>query len=152
MNIRPIIKSDILGLKSVLDNCELFPADYLDEMIVDYLENPNTDHLWFTVAEEGKVLSIAYCAPMKFTNGTYNLYAIGVHNDYQGKGIGKKMMVYLEKELKSAGHRILIVETSSTDNLALTREFYNRCGYRKEASIHNFWDDGDDKVVFWKKL
>ncbi len=89
---------------------------------------------------------------MTFTNGTYNLYAIGVHNDYQGKGIGKKMMTYLENELKSVGHRILIVETSGTDALALTREFYDKCGYRREACIQDFWDEGNDKIVFWKKL
>ena len=152
MKIRFVIDSDILGLKTVLDNCELFPAEYLDNMIDDYLTNPKTDHIWFAAEENGMVLSIAYCAPMTFTNGTYNLYAIGVHNDYQGKGIGKNMMSYLENKLRSEGHRILIVETSGTDTLALTREFYQKCGYRREASIQDFWDDGDDKIVFWKKL
>jgi ribosomal protein S18 acetylase RimI-like enzyme len=152
MDIRPIIKADIEGLKNVLDNCELFPSEYLDDMITDYFINPDTDHIWFTVEQEGKILSIAFCAPMTFTNGTYNLYAIGVHNDYQGKGIGNKMIAYLESKLKTAGHRILIVETSSTDALALTREFYDKCGYRREAVIQDFWDEGDDKIVFWKKL
>ena len=152
MNTRPILKQDLTGLKSVLDNCELFPSEYLDDMIDDYLENPNTDHIWFTVEIDNTILSIAYCAPMKFTNGTYNLYAIGVHNDHQGKGIGKKMMSYLENELKSSGHRNLIVETSGKDALALTREFYDKCEYRREATIKDFWDEGDDKVVFWKKL
>ena len=89
---------------------------------------------------------------MTFTNGTYNLYAIGVHMNHQGKGIGKKMMQYLEQQLKTSGHRILIVETSGTEALARTREFYMKCGYRQEAVISDFWDEGDDKVVFWKKL
>ena len=152
MNIRLIEKQDVSGLKTVLDNCELFPSEYLDDMIADYLSNPETDHIWFTAENDTQIVSIAYCAPMTFTNGTYNLYAIGVHSDYQGKGIGKKMMTYIENKLKSEGHRILIVETSSSDALALTREFYTKCNYRIEATISDFWDKGDDKVVFWKQL
>lgn len=152
MKIRPIERSDLASLKSVLDNCELFPSEYLDDMIKDYFENPETQDIWFTVEEQSIVKSIAYCAPMSFTNGTYNLYAIGVHNDYQGKGIGKEMMSYLEDKLRKLGHRILIVETSGKDALALTREFYLKCNYTQEANIRDFWDEGDDKVVFWKKL
>ena len=73
MKIRSIIKSDILGLKKVLDHCELFPSEYLDDMIADYFDNSEKDQIWFTAEDEGKVISIAYCAPMTFTNGTYNL-------------------------------------------------------------------------------
>lgn len=136
------------SLKSVLDNCELFPSEYLNDMIADNFDNPKTDHIWYTVESDNTILSIAYCAPMTFTNGTYNLYDFGVHNDHQGKGIGRKMMDYLELELKNAGHRILIVESSGPNAQALTREFYDKCNYRKEASIKDFWDEGDDKVIF----
>lgn len=152
MEIRPITKSDLPSLKNVLDNCELFPSEYLDEMIDDYLENPETKDIWFTAVENTEIRSIAYCAPMTFTNGTYNLYAIGVHNDYQGKGIGRLMMTYIEDQLRSNGNRVLIVETSGKDALRLTREFYDKCQYNKEATLRDFWDEGDDKIIYWKKL
>ena len=60
------------------------------------------------------------------------------------------MMNYLEALLCQAGHRILIVETSS--KLELTKAFYHKCNYTKEAVIRDFWTKGDDKVVFWKYL
>ena len=79
-------------------------------------------------------------------------YAIGVQNDLQGKGVGKKMMTFIEDYLKSKGKRVLIVDTSSMPEFDLTREFYLKIGYTKEATIRDFWKEGDDKIVFWKKL
>ena len=150
--IRPIKKSDLPALKEVLDTIELFPSEYLDGMIADYLNNPESEDIWFTSTEGEKPISLAYCAPEKFTEGTFNLYAIGVKKDCQGKGLGGKMMDYLEKELKSAGNRVLIVETSSSPDLELTREFYPKQGYKQVAVLPDFWTEGEDKVIFWKKL
>lgn len=152
METRPVTKQDIDGLKSVVDSCGLFPSEYLEEMISDYLDNPDTEDIWFTAVENERNLGVGYCAPEKFTDGTYNLYAIGVLNDEQGKGIGKRMMHYLETLLKEQSKRILIVETSSSDQFKLTRKFYKGLGYIQEAIIRDFWQKGEDKVVFWKKF
>lgn len=44
-NIRKVIKSDLEGLKHVLDTIELFPAEMLDDMISDYFENPVSEEI-----------------------------------------------------------------------------------------------------------
>lgn len=150
--IRKVKKDDLQYLKDVLDSIELFPSEILEDMISDFFNNPETEEIWFTATENEMPISIGYCAPEKLTEGTYNLYAIGVRSDIQGKGIGRTMMKYLEEELKKKGHRILIVETSGTDDFELTRKFYENLGYSKEAVIRDFWKDGDDKVIYWKKL
>jgi len=151
-NIRAAKAEDIPAIKEVLDTIELFPSEYLEDMMSDYLNNPETEDIWFTATEDDKPISLAYCAPEKFTEGTFNLYAIGVKKDCQGKGLGGKMMDYLEQELKSAGQRVLIVETSSSPDLALTREFYPKQGYKQVAVLPDFWKEGEDKVVYCKKL
>lgn len=150
--IRLVTKDDIKGLKDVLDSIELFPSEMLDDMISDYFKNPETQEIWFTALAHKKPISIGFCAPEKLTEGTYNLYAIGVRSDMQGKGIGREMMNYIERHLKQNGHRILIVETSGTDDFRLTRKFYENLNYTKEAVIRDFWKEGDDKVIYWKKL
>jgi len=152
MSIRKVIKDDINALKEVLNSIDLFPAEILDDMISDYFENPETSDIWFTAIQDKKPIGIGYCAPEKLTEGTYNLYAIGIRSDIQGKGIGGAMMNYIENELKSQGQRILIVETSGTEDFRLTRKFYENLNYTKEAVIRDFWSEGDDKVIFWKKL
>ena len=150
--IRKIYKSDIPELKKVLDSSGLFPSDYLEDMISDYLANEESTDIWFTTTNKEVPISIGYCAPERLTEGTYNLYAIAVRKDFQGKGIGEKMMNYIEDRLKQNGDRILIVETSSSDDFKLTRKFYENLDYTKEAVIRDFWEDGDDKVIYWKKL
>jgi len=150
--IRKVVKQDGAALKEVLNSIELFPAEMLDDMISDYFNNPKSQDIWFTATQNDQPIAIGYCAPEKLTEGTYNLFAIGVRNDIQGKGIGKKMMAYLEDQLKQNGNRILIVETSGTDDFKLTRKFYENLNYTKEAVIRDFWANGDDKVIYWKKL
>lgn len=151
-NIRKVQINDLTGLKEVLDSSELFASEYLDDMISDYFNNSDSDDIWFTYIDNDRPIAIGYCAPEKLTNGTYNLYAIALRKELQGQGIGKKMMNFIEKLLSDSGKRILIVETSSLDQYALTREFYDKLGYRREAVIKDFWNDGEDKVIFWKKL
>jgi ribosomal protein S18 acetylase RimI-like enzyme len=150
--IKPVSPSDLDGLKKVLDSCGLFPSDYLDEMISDYFNNTDTQDIWFTYIDHNAPVAIGYCAPEKLTNGTYNLLAIGVSENAQRKGIAKEMMNYIEQELKSRDGRILIVETSSDDAQIGARKLYEKIGYTQEAVIRDFWNEGEDKIVFWKKL
>jgi ribosomal protein S18 acetylase RimI-like enzyme len=124
----------------------------LEEMMADYLENQESQEIWLTAVENEIPIALAYCAPEKLTEGTFNLYAIGVKGDIQGKGIGAKLMTFLENQLQAAGHRILIVDTSGTADFELTRRFYEKLNYHKEAVIRDFWADGDDKVTYWKRL
>jgi len=121
-------------------------------MISDYFNNSDSEDIWFTYVDKDRPIALGYCAPEKLTNGTYNLYAIAVRKELQGQGIGREMMNFIEKLLSDSGKRILIVETSSLDQYALTREFYDKLGYRREAVIKDFWNDGEDKAIFWKKL
>ncbi|KAB2916535.1 MAG: GNAT family N-acetyltransferase [Bacteroidetes bacterium] len=151
-NIRAINKSDLDDLKNVIATSGLFPPDLLEGMVSDYFSNPETQDIWLTQLYNNKPIAVAYCAPERLTVGTYNLYLIAVHKDFQGKGIGRKLMSYVEHLLNSHGNRILLVETSGLPEFELTRKFYDICGYKREAVIRDFYLDGEDKVVFWKRL
>ncbi len=61
-------------------------------------------------------------------------------------------MAYVENLLREKGHRIILVETSGLPEFELTRKFYDQIGYQREAVIREFYSEGEDKVIFWKKL
>ena len=157
-NVRPVVPNDIPALKAVIDANDLFPSDMLDDMMSDYFANDDSRDIWLTYEDEKPVarrslaVGIAYCAPEKMTEGTWNLYLIAVHPDYQGQGIGTSIMRYIEQMLAARGERLLLVETSSLASFEGTREFYRKCGYEQEAQIREFYQAGEDKIVFRKSL
>ena len=150
--IRPVTTADVDDLKLVLDSCELFPSDYLDEMISDYFNNAETEDHWFTFLIDEKPVAIGYCIPEKLTEGTYNLLAIGVSQNAQRKGVASAMMEYIEQQLKQNNGRLLLVETSSDDAQIAARKLYQKIGYKQVAVIDDFWKEGEDKIVFLKQL
>ena len=62
------------------------------------------------------------------------------------------MMNFIENLLRQNNKRLLIVETSSDEQFELTRKFYLQLNYLTSAVIKDFWKEGEDKIVFWKKL
>jgi ribosomal protein S18 acetylase RimI-like enzyme len=151
-SIRTIEEQDLIHLKAVIDSNGLFPSDLLDDMTNDYFSNEATTDIWLTKEIDNVPIAVAYCAPERMTEGAFNLYLIAVDKNLQGKGIGADIMTYVENLLLETGGRILIVETSGLPEFELTRKFYDKLGYTREAVIREFYQEGEDKVVFWKKL
>jgi ribosomal protein S18 acetylase RimI-like enzyme len=44
------------------------------------------------------------------------------------------------------------VETAGTDDYAGARAFYAALGYVAQARLPDFYADGVDKVIYWKRL
>jgi ribosomal protein S18 acetylase RimI-like enzyme len=101
---------------------------------------------------DNEPVGIAYIAPERMTEGTWNLYLIAVHPDRQKQGRGKALLGYVEQMLMERGERILLVETAGTDDFEYVREFYRQNGYEQEARIREFYAAGIDKIVFRKAL
>jgi ribosomal protein S18 acetylase RimI-like enzyme len=90
--------------------------------------------------------------PHPLTEGTYDLYWIGVSPAIQGHGVGHALMVQVETEVRSRGGRLLLIETSSTAPYTAARRLYDSCGFGLEAKIHDFYAPGDDLLIFAKHL
>ncbi len=151
-DIRSMTRRDLGPLKEVIGTTGLFDPELLADMTAGYFEDPSTGALWLTREVDGVPVAIAYCAHEPLTEGTYNLYLIAVHQTHQSKGIGAELVSHIESLLRLMGKRILIVETSGLPEFERTRRFYDHCQYERMAVIRDFYKDGDDKVIFWKKL
>ena len=151
----PIIKAtsadDIAGLQAVLDGTELFPSEMLPNMLAPSLAG-ETEAFWLTCHSGGEAVGLCYTVPEELADGTWNMLALAIRPDFQGKRMGASLVSTVEQHLKNTGQRILIVDTSGTADFALVRKFYAQNGYEEEARIRDFWADGDDKVIFRKAL
>lgn len=149
-DIRPLAAEHLLSVKAVIDDVGLFPSDLLDGMVDPFLTG--AEEFWFVALEDGAACGVAYCAPERLTDGTWNLLLIAVRGDRQGRGVGAALTRHVERTLAERGGRILLVETSGQPGFDRTRAVYRRLGYVEEARIRDFYTAGDDKVVFWKRL
>lgn len=152
LQIRPTTSDDLAALKLVLDGTELFPSEMLPDMVGGYLSGEDSDAVWLTCEADGTAIGFCYATPEALTEGTWNMLAIAVLPARQGRGAGGAIVERLESDLRNAGHRVLIADTSGVEEFADTRKFYLKNGYTEEARIRDFWAAGDDKVVYWKSL
>jgi len=108
---------------------------------------------YFLVEKEGdQVRGYACYGPRALTDRTFDLYWIAVDPQARGGGIGKRLLAATEEAVRKLGGRLLIVETSGLPKYEPTRGFYLATGYVLEATLKDFYRDGDDLVIFTKRL
>lgn len=158
-SIRIPTGSDVECIKQIAVETNMFSpeeTDFFDEMLAGFFDGTLAGHHWVVVEDSsGRASAAAHYAPEPFADRMWNLYFIAVAPAEQGEGLGCALIEHVERQLKSRGDevaRVLIVETSSTDQYAATRTFYRNRGYREEARIRQFYGPADDKIVFWKSL
>ena len=58
----------------------------------------------------------------------------------------------MERLIFEAKGKKAYVETSTQTRYASTRSFYERCGYRCEVVLDDFYEPGDGKAVYSKTM
>ncbi|MFZ5820440.1 MAG: GNAT family N-acetyltransferase, partial [Chloroflexota bacterium] len=107
----------------------------------------------FFVEREGEdVLGFACVGPRALTDRVYDLYWIAVDPRAQGEGVGRRLLQQAEEAARAQDGRILVIETSGAPHYARTRAFYLAAGYRHEATLRDLYADGDDLLIFTKRL
>ena len=107
----------------------------------------------FIMAEHyGRLAGYACFGPIPATAASYDLYWIAVPPDFQGKGLGRRLLKEVEKRISSAGGKRSYVDTSQRVQYASTRAFYESSGYRLETVLEDFYGQGEHKAIYCKKL
>lgn len=136
----------------------LFGADdvgALEQVLAEHLAAEAPEGRWSVVERVGRVVGAGYWAPEPFGDRVWNLYFLAVDPAEQGTGVGAALVRHVRADLVAAGSqraRVLLVETSSTDQYAGARAFYAALGFEEEARVRDFYGPADDKVVFWWRV
>ncbi len=152
VSIRPADRADVDSIARLADEAELFPGAMTAELMIPYLEAPEGDEIWLVASNEAGVIGFAYTVPEKLTAGSFNLLAMATSPTARGSGVGTALVSATEQTLLARSGRRLLVETSSQPSFEATRQFYCSRGFAEVARIPDFWDDGDDKLVYRKDV
>jgi ribosomal protein S18 acetylase RimI-like enzyme len=150
-------KEDGPQIHAVNANTSVFSQEEVgcvDELWEEYqARGPERSGYYFIVEkEDGQVLGYACYGPRALTDRTYDLYWIAVSSSVRRGGVGRGLLGATEEAVRKLGGRLLIVETSGLPKYEPTRAFYLATGYKHEATLKDFYKDGDDLVIFTKRL
>jgi len=149
-------KKDIKRIREMIESTGFFydfETDVAVELAEERLENGESTGYHFVFAEVDGVTAAYSCfGHIEMTKSCFDLYWIVTHNDFRGKGIGKKLLEETYKEAKSLGCTMIIAETSGREHYAPTRAFYDSAQYTLEATIKDYYDKGDDKLIYIKRF
>lgn len=153
--IRAAISEDKAGLLAIAEATGLFTPQELEgfgDLISEHLDSEEAGENHWVVDDQDGLVGAAYYAPEPFAEGVWNLYFIGVFPSEQGKGRGTALIRHVEEDLMKRGERLLLVETSGLERFEPTRTFYRKNDYEEEARIRDYYEAGDDKIIFRKAL
>jgi ribosomal protein S18 acetylase RimI-like enzyme len=154
--MRPATPEDTDALLEIARGTGVFKPleiDALKEVLDDYHSDMQAHgHRAVCDEEGGQLVGFAYYAPAAMTDHTWYLYWIAVSKQIQARGVGARLLRHAEDDARNAGARLFMLETSSLPHYELTRRFYLKHGYDKEAVLRDYYADGDDMVVFRKRL
>lgn len=157
MRLRPIRIEDRPYLRELLESTREFTADEVNcaiELIEDAAQKPGPSGYWGRVAagEDDRPLAYAIYGPTPMTDGTFDLYWIATRPDLRGKGVGKRLLEDVERDVLERGGHLVRIETSAQDAYGPTRHFYAKTRYVEVGHIPNFYKPGDDLVILAKEL
>ncbi|MEM9074821.1 MAG: N-acetyltransferase, partial [Myxococcota bacterium] len=154
---RPLRSDDVSRVVAIAIQNGMFTASesgFLVEKMQSHLAADEPVGRWVVHGEQGgeEVRGVAFYEPKEATDRVWFLTMIAVHPEARGKGFGSQLLAATEEELRGEGQRLLLVETSSTDQFASSRSFYEKNGYQRVATVPGYFGDGDDMVLYWKDL
>lgn len=154
--IRTITPDDADAVAALTVSSELFTAEEAEmvtQMLADYFAGNNAEgHICLVDEEHDQLLAVAYYEPLPATERTWELTMLGVRADHHRTGRGTVLLRHVEDELRGREQRLLLIETSALPAYARARAFYARCGYDEEARVRDYFETGDDMVLFRKAL
>lgn len=150
------LPSDLEAIRQLADGTGFFRPDEVlvaVELVEERLAKGEASGYYFRLAESaGRLVAYSCFGPTPCTIGSYDLYWIVVGKEWQGRGLGLEVERVTASAIARAGGKRVYAETSGKDLYLPTRRFYLKAGYFAAATLPDFYDVGDDKVIYQKNL
>ena len=147
---------DITRVMEIVESTKFFydhEVEIAVGLISERLAHGESTGYYFIFAEMDGITAAYSCfGPITMSKTSFDLYWIVTHNDFRGKGLGRKLLEETCSQARSMGCSILIAETSGLKHYAPTRAFYVSNNFELEARLKDFYAEGDDKLFYTKRI
>jgi GNAT superfamily N-acetyltransferase len=156
-SIRRIASGDREPIRALVAGTRAFKPHEVDvamELVdIALTQKEQQDYLPYVLTEEdGTVAAYACFGKNPMTKATYDLYWIATRADRMGKGYGRAMVAFIAEQVRRAGGKLLVIETSSQESYGSTRLFYDKIGAALAATLPDYYDEGDDKLIYLLRI
>ena len=153
---RRIQPGDREAIRELLIGTAAFQPHEVDvamELIDIALTKPEQeDYHPYVLLDDGVIVAYACFGKNPMTRSTYDLYWLATGATKMRQGYGRELFAVVEHEIESRGGRLLIIETSSKEKYRGTHDFYLRIGCELAARVRDFYDEGDDQLIYCKRI
>jgi ribosomal protein S18 acetylase RimI-like enzyme len=151
-----LAKSDWPSIRTLLRKTGVFSdreIEIVRELMDDTVNRPEWGNYRFWVADgEQGVAGFTCVSPIHVTPDRYEIYWLAVDPECQGLGCASRLTALAVDCLRKLGARKLYVETSTREAYAPARDFYRSAGFVLEATLPDYYSDGDGKAIFAMRL
>ncbi|MEF8873454.1 MAG: GNAT family N-acetyltransferase [Candidatus Thermoplasmatota archaeon] len=145
----PDVKSDIC--KKIL---EALPKYFgIEEAVKDYTQEVRD---MYSVSASVGDTPVGFTALKEHNEFTSEVYVLGVLEELQRRGIGKRLMNEVEAETKSQGKKYLTVKTLGPSRLdegyQKTRAFYRSAGFVPLEEFTTLWNEDNPCLLMVKSI
>ncbi|MGM0405099.1 MAG: GNAT family N-acetyltransferase [Thermoplasmatota archaeon] len=145
----PSIKSKIC--KNILEKLPEYFG--IEEAVKDYVQKVRDQ---FFVSAKVFDNPLGFIAIKEHNEFTSEVYVMGILEEFQGRGIGKRLIEEVETHLKSQGKKYLTVKTLSPshpdEGYEKTRAFYRSVGFLPLEEFTTLWDENNPCLFMIKSL
>jgi ribosomal protein S18 acetylase RimI-like enzyme len=152
--IRPARPADRAALEAAIRSDATFDTDEIAVAIelVDKGIAGDPDYLLRVAEIDGAVRGYVCFGRTPMTAATWDLYWVVVDAATRGQGVARALVAAMEDEIRAGGGGHVRVETSVGDGYGAARRLYERLGYPLAATFADFYEPGDDLLVYYKRV
>lgn len=123
---------------------ESFSSFYSDSVLLSTLKAPS----FFGLASvDNKVLGYVFSTVVL---DEANIDRIAVKKEYRNQKIATKLLIELENRLKDKGVKKVLLEVRRSNAVAI--KLYLSLGYKKIYERKNYYENGEDALIYIKNL